>query len=103
MGKWAVVARYSQGDHHVTEVVSRVTGTREDAEEALQLAVRSYRAPKREKWREVYRFPGGDSYLVIVKGAVTFLEITLSLAELVHDTKDWDLWPAEPEDRPPVR
>ncbi|MFC8510306.1 hypothetical protein ACFU3J_05775 [Streptomyces sp. NPDC057411] len=103
MEKWAVIAQYAQGDRYVTDVVSRVTGTREDALEALRLAATSYRTPMREKWREVYRLSGGDSYLVIARGAVSLLETTLSIAELVHDTKDWDAWPAAPGDRPPAQ
>ncbi|MGW0119988.1 hypothetical protein [Streptomyces sp. NPDC003327] len=88
MGKWIVVAQLGSGDSYLTEVVTRLTGTREDARRALTAATRTYRAPMREKWREVYRFPGGDSYLVIVKGAVSLNEITLSIAELVHDSTD---------------
>ncbi|WP_328942198.1 hypothetical protein OG259_11535 [Streptomyces sp. NBC_00250] len=86
--KWIVFAQYKSGDSCFTEVVSRVTGTREDAREQLLAATRAYHAPMREKWREVYRMPGGDSYLVIVKGAVTLSEITMGIAELVHDSKD---------------
>ncbi|MDX2564327.1 hypothetical protein PV371_32400 [Streptomyces sp. TX20-6-3] len=87
MEKWIVYAQYGSGDSYFTEVVSRVTGTREDARTALLAATRTYREPMREKWREVYRMPGGDSYLVIVKGAVTLSEITMGIAELVHDSK----------------
>ncbi|WP_318207526.1 MULTISPECIES: hypothetical protein [unclassified Streptomyces] len=87
MEKWIVYAQYKSGDSCFTEVVSRVTGTRDDAREALTTATRTFREPMREKWREVYRMPGGDSYLVIVKGAVTLTEITMGIAEMVHDSK----------------
>lgn len=87
MEKWIVYAQYGSGDSYFTEVLARVSGTRDDAREALLGVTRTYRAPLREKWREVYRMPDGDSYLVIVKGAVTLTEITMGIAELVHDSK----------------
>lgn len=102
MGKWVVVAQYGAGERYVTEVISRVTGTREHAEEAMLLATRSYGAPMREKWREVFRLAGGGSCLVRVKGATTLREITLTIGELVHDSKDWDMWADGPQDRPPA-
>ncbi|MFB7514434.1 hypothetical protein [Streptomyces sp. NPDC056144] len=88
MGKWVVFAQYGSGETYRTEFVARVTGTREDAREAMRAATRTCRAPLREKWREVYRLPGGDSYLVIVKGAASLNEVTLTIAEMVYDSAD---------------
>ncbi|MFF0436404.1 hypothetical protein ACFYU9_29845 [Streptomyces sp. NPDC004327] len=86
MGKWAVVAQYGLRQVYVTEILSRVEGTREEAREALLEATRRYHPPRREHRRQVYRLPGGDSYLLVVEGAVSRREITLSLAELVYDS-----------------
>ncbi|WP_432752613.1 hypothetical protein ACE1OA_08980 [Streptomyces sp. JL2001] len=88
MGKWIVVAQYGKGETYVTEVVRRLTGTRDEALEELRAATLAYGAPMREKWREVYRFPGGESYLVIVKGAVSLTEYRLAIAEQVWDSND---------------
>ncbi|GAA2816725.1 hypothetical protein [Streptomyces showdoensis] len=99
MGQWAVIAQFGRGEQYVTEVVARVSGTREDARQALAEAARWYRKPRREKRREVYRLPDGDSHLLILQGAVTRMEITLTLAELVYDSAD----PAADEAGGPVR
>ncbi|MFI8293929.1 hypothetical protein EAO71_05930 [Streptomyces sp. ms191] len=88
MGKWIVVAQYGKGETYFTEVLRRLTGTRDEALEALRAATLTYGAPMREKWREVYRFPGGDSYLVIVKGAVSLTEYRIGIAEKVWDSND---------------
>ncbi|MFE0703846.1 hypothetical protein [Streptomyces sp. NPDC058872] len=88
MGKWVVVAQFVSGDSYLTEVVARISGTREDARRAMRAATRTCRTPMREKWREVYRLPGGDGYLVIVKGAATLSEVTLTIAEMVYDSAD---------------
>ncbi|MFD3942830.1 hypothetical protein [Streptomyces sp. NPDC058579] len=89
MGKWVVVAqRGAGGDTYLAEVVRRVTGTREDAQEAMRAASLTYQEPWREKSREVYRFPSGDSCLVIVRGLMSETHTVLSIAELVHDSAD---------------
>ncbi|MEU7074638.1 hypothetical protein AB0B30_32975 [Streptomyces narbonensis] len=88
MGKWVVIAQYASGESYRTELVARVTGSRQDARTAMRDATRTCRAPMREKWREVYRLPGGDSYLVIVKGAASMSEVTLTIAEMVYDSTD---------------
>ncbi|GGY68275.1 hypothetical protein [Streptomyces omiyaensis] len=88
MGRWAVVAQWGAGETYNTEIVTRVTGSREDARAALTEATRVVRKPMREKHRSVYRFPGGDSYLVVVQGALSRTETTVSIAELVYDSAD---------------
>ncbi|MCT4352537.1 hypothetical protein M5362_05240 [Streptomyces sp. Je 1-79] len=89
MGKWIVVAQYGASDStYRSEVVRKITGTREDAREAMRAASLTYQKPWREKSREVYRFPGGDSCLLIVRGAMSETQTTLSIAELVHDSAD---------------
>ncbi|MFE7804965.1 hypothetical protein ACFU51_09935 [Streptomyces sp. NPDC057430] len=91
MGKWVVVAqRGSNGDTYRCEVVRRVTGSREDAREAMRAASLTFHEPWREKSREVYRYPSGDGCLVIVRGLMSETLITLSIAELVHDSADPD-------------
>ncbi|MER7519807.1 hypothetical protein [Streptomyces sp. NPDC126499] len=86
MGEWAVIAQYDAGENHRTRVVREVTGTREQARDALWKAALSYREPVREKRRRVYRLAGGDSYLVRVNGLMSETDTVLSLAELVHDS-----------------
>ncbi|MFD4376183.1 hypothetical protein [Streptomyces sp. NPDC058486] len=88
MGRWAVVAQGGAGETYNTEILTRLTGTREDARAALVEATQVVRKPMREKHRAVYRFPGGDSYLVVVQGAMSHTETTLSIVELVHDSAD---------------
>ncbi|MFJ3586533.1 hypothetical protein ACIPPS_30510 [Streptomyces sp. NPDC090127] len=105
MGKWIVVAqRGGSGDTYVSEVIRRVSGTREDAQEAMRAASLTYGEPWREKARQVYRFPSGDSCVVIVRGMVSERQTVLSIAELVHDSADVDeTAAAEPQDAvPPV-
>ncbi|MDT9690451.1 hypothetical protein Q5762_19305 [Streptomyces sp. P9(2023)] len=105
MGNWIVVAQRGSGDSYVSEVIRRVTGTREDAREAMRAASLTYHEPWREKSRQVYRFPSGDSCLVIVRGLMAETQSTLSIAELVHDSADPGIAKAasadEPQDRVP--
>ncbi|MEU6881720.1 hypothetical protein [Streptomyces sp. NPDC046712] len=89
MGKWIVVAQYvGTGDAYRTEVLRQVDGTREDALDALVAVARTYREPMREKRRQVFRLPGGASFLVIVKGLASETKIMISVAEMVWDSKD---------------
>ncbi|MEU8763825.1 hypothetical protein [Streptomyces sp. NPDC048659] len=97
MGRWAVIAQFGRNEGYVTEVVARVTGTRDDAREALVEAARWYRRPRREKRREVYRLPDGDSHLLVLQGAVTRLEITLTIAELLYASDDGPDAPEGPD------
>ncbi|MEU8544868.1 hypothetical protein AB0C52_33535 [Streptomyces sp. NPDC048717] len=100
MGHWLIVARYDNGaDSYRTDLVAEVTGDREQAEEALRRAALTYRAPMREKRRQVYRMGESDSYLVRVKGRVSATETVLSLAELVYDSAEPD---GTPKDRHPA-
>ncbi|MEU9998706.1 hypothetical protein [Streptomyces sp. NPDC050848] len=96
MGKWIVVAQHASGDTYRTEVIQKVTGTREDAQEAMRAASLTFHEPWREKSREVYRFPDGDSCLVIVKGLMSERHTVLSIAELVHDSADPGIAKAAP-------
>ncbi|MEU7115329.1 hypothetical protein [Streptomyces sp. NPDC046182] len=101
MGKWIIVAqRGSNGDTYRCEVVRRVTGSREDAQEALRAVSLTFREPWREKSREVYQYPSGDSCLLIVRGLMSETLITLSIAEQVHDSAGPE--PASPEARDSV-
>ncbi|MFE5615678.1 hypothetical protein [Streptomyces sp. NPDC056524] len=91
MGKWVIVAqRGSNGDTYRSEVVRRVTGSREDAREAMRAASLTFYQPWKEKSREVYRYPSGDGCLLIVRGLMSETLITLTIAELVHDSADSD-------------
>ncbi|MFF9018282.1 hypothetical protein ACF09C_35650 [Streptomyces sp. NPDC014870] len=101
MGKWIVVAqRGAGGDTYRTEVVQRITGTREDAQEALRAASLTYGEPWRERSREVYRLPSGDSYVVVVRGMMSETYVVLSIAELVHDSAAPDGAQADPTGEP---
>ncbi|MFF5971585.1 hypothetical protein ACFY7C_08640 [Streptomyces sp. NPDC012769] len=88
MGTWAVIAQYGSGENYRTRVVGEVTGTREQAREALWKAAQTFREPVREKRRRVYRLGDGDSCLVRVNGMMSETYSVLSLAELVHDSAD---------------
>ncbi|MET9950651.1 hypothetical protein ABZ135_03765 [Streptomyces sp. NPDC006339] len=88
MGTWAVIAQYGSGENYRTRVVDEVTGTREQARDALWKAALTFRQPVREKRRRVYRLGTGDSYLVRVSGLMSETDSVLSLAELVHDSTD---------------
>ncbi|GAA3390051.1 hypothetical protein [Streptomyces roseoviridis] len=86
MGEWAVVAQYGAGENHRTRVVREVTGTLEQARDALWKTALSYREPVREKRRRVYRLGTGDAYLLRVSGLMSETDTLLTLAELVHDS-----------------
>ncbi|MCX2181838.1 hypothetical protein KV205_15030 [Streptomyces sp. SKN60] len=98
MGNWVVVAQYgvaSDGNAFRTELVRTVTGSREEAREALRETALAYREPMREKRRRVFRLSGGDSYLVRVNGLVSETDTVLTIAELVYDSADPKLGPVD--------
>ncbi|MER8043879.1 hypothetical protein [Streptomyces sp. NPDC094032] len=108
MGQWAVIAQFGRHEQYVTEVVSRVSGTREEARQALVEAAQWYRRPRREKRREVFRLPDGDSHLLILQSTMSRTEVTLTIAELVYDSGDAAAGTADgpgwsPADRPPAQ
>lgn len=80
-----------QGDGRDDYDIIRDAGrTKEEALDTLRALLRTYLPRPRivEKWRQVYRFTDGESYVVLIKGSVTQWRCTLRAAELVSDSTD---------------
>lgn len=89
MGNWVVIAEY-YSDVCRTEFICRGLETKDQALKVLRAALHTYVPSKHivEKRRQVYRFAGQETYLVVIKGKLTEWECTLRIAELVSDSTD---------------
>ncbi len=105
MGQWVVMAQYSYGETYRTEFIRRGLQSEELALAELRGVLSTYLPSKGivEQWRQVYRYPGPETYLVVIKGMVTKWECTLRVAEMVVGSADASAAGAagEPQDRIP--
>ncbi len=93
MGTWVVVVEYQGDGRDDYEILRDAGSTKEQALEVLRALLHTYLPRPRivEKWRQVYRFADGESYVVLIKGSVTQWRCTLRIAELVSDSTDPDM------------
>jgi hypothetical protein len=90
MGTWVVVVEYQGDGRDDYEILRDAGSTKEQALEVLRALLHTYLPRPRivERWRQVYRFADGESYVVLIKGSVTQWRCTLRIAELVSDSTD---------------